>query len=482
MAEKPWDGAYSEPTDKMVERFTASHAADRRLYRQDIAGSIAHCRALLKAGVLTAEEAARLVAGLRAVEGEIRDGRLAFSDALEDVHMHVEARLGELIGPLAKKLHTGRSRNDQVALDLRLYLLEEGRGVVSAFLDLRAALLETAAKHTETFVPGYTHLQRAQPVLLAHHLLAYHEMFARDTERFSACLARTAVSPLGAAALAGTTYPLDREYTAGLLGFSNATANSMDSVSDRDFALEFASVAAIAMVHLSRLAEEIVLWSSREFRFIRLPDAFATGSSIMPQKKNPDVAELVRGKTGRAVGNLVTLLTMMKGLPLSYNRDMQEDKAPLFDSVETARDSAAVFARMLPRLEFDTRRMLAACRDGYLDATDLADYLVAKGVPFREAHGIAGRAVAHGISRGKELWEFSLEEFQELSPRIGPDIFKALDIETIVNRRLTLGGTARERVRRALEEAGKRLAAERERGETLARLGGARSGEEGGAE
>ncbi|MFP4475929.1 MAG: argininosuccinate lyase [Desulfatibacillaceae bacterium] len=453
MAEKPWDGVFTEATDELVERFTASHQVDRELHEFDIAGSTAHTRTLERAGVLTPEESNLLALGLEQVREEIASGKMRWSDSLEDVHMHVESRLADILGPLARKMHTGRSRNDQIAVDTRLYLKDRCRKVLAGLLALREALVEQAAAHTGTFVPGYTHLQRAQPVLLAHHLLAYAEMFARDYARFSDCLERTDVMPLGSAALAGTTFPIDREYTAELLGFSKVSKNSMDAVSDRDFAMEFCSAASIAMVHLSRLSEEIVLWASTEFGFLKLPDAFATGSSIMPQKRNPDVAELTRGKSGRVFGNLVALLTIMKGLPLAYNRDMQEDKEPLFDSVNTVSACIEVFARMVPRLEFVTERMADACETGYLNATDLADYLAARGVPFREAHNVAGRAVQYGISQGKELHEMTLDELRRFSDRVEEDIFESLATEAVVNRRKSAGGTATENVRAALEAA-----------------------------
>jgi len=355
MTDKPWDGRFAEKTDRMVEAFTSSHAVDRRLYADDIDGSVAHCRMLARAGILSEEEAATLVEGLGRIRRDIERGRFAFSDDLEDIHMHIEARLLQEVGPTAQKLHTARSRNDQVAVDTRLYLRAEARAVMAELNALRRALVSLAEAHTATVMPGYTHLQRAQPVLLAHHLMAYYEMFTRDRERFADALGRIDVMPLGAAALAGTTYPIDRHYTAELLGFARVAANSIDAVSDRDFALEFCAAAAIAMVHLSRLAEELVLWSSAEFGFVELPDAFATGSSIMPQKKNPDVPELIRGKTGTVFGDLVALLTLMKGLPLAYNRDMQEDKAPLFRTADTLRACLSLTARMLPHLRSGPR-------------------------------------------------------------------------------------------------------------------------------
>ncbi len=460
MSEKMWGGRFAGGTDALVEAFTSSIAVDKRLYAHDIEGSVAHVKTLARAGVLAEEEAKTLVAGLGAVKKEIESGNFVFTDALEDIHMHVESRLTELLGPVAKKVHTGRSRNDQVALDLRLYLRDEVRAVLGLLGDLKGALLTQSADHLDTVMPGYTHLQRAQPVLLAHHLLAYFEMFSRDSERFRECLARVNVMPLGSAALAGTTFPVDRAFTAGLLGFSGVTENSLDAVSDRDFALDFVSAAAIAMMHLSRLAEELVLWSSAEFNFVRLPDAFTTGSSLMPQKKNPDVAELTRGKTGRVYGDLTALLTLMKGLPLAYNRDMQEDKIPVFDAADTLKSALAVFARMTAALSFNRERLAEAADRGYLNATDLADYLVGKGVPFREAHSMAGRAVAYGVEKGRELGDLTLSELRESCPAAGEDVFAFLETRAVVDRRACIGGTARERVAGALAAARKRLDSE----------------------
>ncbi len=461
MTDKPWDGRFAEETDRVVEAFTSSIAIDRRLYRHDIEGSIAHCRMLAKQGIITDAEAGQLAAGLTQIREEIEDGRFVFDDRLEDIHMHVEHRLTEIVGSVARKLHTARSRNDQVALDARLYLREETRAIIGQLHDLRAVFVAAARANMGTVLPGYTHMQRAQPVLLSHHLLAYYEMFSRDSARFGDALDRIDVSPLGCAALAGTTYPIDRQDTAARLGCRGVAANSMDAVADRDFMLEFLSAASIGMMHLSRLSEELVLWATSEFDFIELPDAFSTGSSIMPQKKNPDVPELIRGKTGQVFGALVALLTTMKGLPLAYNRDMQEDKVPLFNAVDTLRSSLEVMTRMLPRVSFKADVMRRATRAGFLNATDMADYLVGKGMPFREAHAVVGRAVAYALDRGKELDQLSLEEMQTFCKAVEADLFEALTVENGVNRRTSAGGTAAANVAAAIEAAAARLAAEK---------------------
>jgi argininosuccinate lyase len=455
MAGKPWDGRFAEETDRSVEAFTASIEIDRRLYAADIRGSIAHCRMLAKVGVITDAEAEALSSGLETIRGEIERGELRNDPRLEDIHMHIESRLSELIGPTAQKLHTARSRNDQVALDIRLYLREETGRTIERLARLRRALTALAKSHLEVVMPGYTHLQRAQPVLFAHHLMAYYEMFTRDAERFSDGLKRIDVLPLGSAALAGTPFPIDRHFTAELLSFSKVSQNSIDAVSDRDFVIEFISAASICMVHLSRLSEELVLWSSSEFRFIELPDAFATGSSIMPQKKNPDVAELVRGKTGRVFGNLVALLTLMKSLPLAYNRDMQEDKEPLFDTADTLEACLEIYIRMLPKLKVNRKRMEAAASRGFLNATDLADYLVTRGIPFREAHGCAGKAVAYALSENRELDALTLEELRRFSSAVAEDIFEFLALRATIDRRRSFGGTASGNVRAAIAAAEK---------------------------
>jgi len=462
MAHKPWDGRFTEATDQAVEAFTSSIAIDRRLYRHDIRGSIAHCRMLARVGIIAEEEAQQLVDGLEQIREEIEDGRFVYDDRLEDIHMHVESRLAEIVGGVARKLHTARSRNDQVALDARLYLAEETRRIVRQLHDLRRVVVDAAEANLGILMPGYTHMQRAQPVLLSHHLMAYYEMFTRDSERFRDALKRIEVNPLGSAALAGTTFAIDRSHTAAQLGLPRVSANSMDAVADRDFMLEFLGAASIGMVHFSRLSEELVLWATSEFNFIEMPDAFATGSSIMPQKKNPDVPELIRGKTGRVFGDLMALLTTMKGLPLAYNRDMQEDKAPLFSTVDTLQACTAIMTAMLPRVTFKKDVMREATRRGFLNATDMADYLVGKGVPFREAHAVVGRAVAYALSQGKELEQLSLEDLRTFSDVIDETLFDALAMEQVVNRRTSQGGTAT-----ALVEAAVRQAAEELAGETL---------------
>ncbi len=391
MAEKLWDGRFSEKTAKSVEAFTASIAYDQRLYPYDIAGSIAHCKMLAKVGVISEEEASQLVEGLGTVKRELDHGTFEFDDSLEDIHMHIEARLLQVAGRVAQKLHTARSRNDQIALDIRMYLREETRKTIELCKKLRAVLVQLADDNQDAVMPGYTHTQRAQPVLFAHHLMAYYEMFTRDQARFADCLERIDVMPLGAAALAGTTYPIDRAYTAKLLDFPRVSKNSMDAVADRDFALEFLSAAGIAMIHLSRLSEELVLWSTSEFGFITISDAFATGSSIMPQKKNPDVAEIVRGKTGRVVGDLMSLLMLMKSLPMAYNRDMQEDKEPLFDAVDTLKACLDINAQMLPRITVNRETMRRAASLGFLNATDMADYLVGQGYALQKGPRLRGQ-------------------------------------------------------------------------------------------
>ncbi|MFZ5565250.1 MAG: argininosuccinate lyase [Thermodesulfobacteriota bacterium] len=460
MTEKPWGGRFSEATDSQVEAFTASLDVDARLYRWDIEGSIAHCRMLARQGIIKKKESDSIVAGLKGIQKEIEAGTFVFDPALEDVHMNIESALFDRIGPAARKLHTARSRNDQVALDVRLCLRDQARSTVAGLVELRRRITAFAKAHIDVIMPGYTHLQRAQPVLLAHHLMAYYEMFSRDTQRFADCLKRINVMPLGSAALAGTPYPIDRAYTAELLGFDGVAANSMDAVSDRDFAIEFTSAAAICMMHFSRLAEELVLWSSAEFGFIELSDAFSTGSSIMPQKKNPDVPELVRGKTGRVFGDLMGLLTLMKALPLCYNRDMQEDKHLLFDAADTLAACLNICAALFENMTVRKDAMARAAVHGYLNATDMADYLVGKGVAFRDAHACAGRAVAAAIARKKELHELTLEELREFSGAVGPDLFDALKAERVIDRRQAFGGTARKTVRAAIAAAQKQIKAE----------------------
>uniref|UniRef100_A0A7C3W8Q5 Argininosuccinate lyase n=1 Tax=Fundidesulfovibrio putealis TaxID=270496 RepID=A0A7C3W8Q5_9BACT len=444
---KPWGGRFSEPTSAIVERYTGSVRYDRALYAQDIAGSKAHARMLARQGVISAQEAETIVDGLERVRQEVESGAFQWKNELEDVHMNIEARLTELVGDAGRKLHTGRSRNDQVCLDFRLFVsarLEVWSELLAA---LAGVLVERAAEHVDTILPGYTHMQPAQPVSLGHHLLAYAWMFRRDHERCLDALKRSAVSPLGAAALAGTTFPLDPASVAAELGLNGAFANSLDAVSDRDFALEALFVGTTVMMHLSRMCEELIIWANPNFGYVALPDAYATGSSILPQKKNPDVAELMRGKTGRVYGSLFTLMTIMKGLPLAYNRDMQEDKEPFFDADRTVSDSLAIMAEMMRAMGFRPERMRQALKLGFLNATELADYLAAKGVPFREAHHISGSAVALAEKLGCGLEDLSLEQLQGLSPRIGADVGSVLAYEAAMNRRATSGGTAPDRVR-----------------------------------
>ncbi|AHK17100.1 MAG: argininosuccinate lyase [Thalassolituus sp.] len=444
-----WGGRFTEATDAFVARFTASVDFDRRMYRQDILGSIAHAKMLCKVGVLTEQERDDILRGLEEVRIEIERGEFEWSVALEDVHMNIEAALTKKIGITGKKLHTGRSRNDQVATDIRLYLRDEIDSISAELTRLQQGLIELAEKEADTIMPGFTHLQTAQPVTFGHHLLAWNSMLERDYSRLQDCRARMNQLPLGAAALAGTTYPIDRHYTAELLGFDAPTENSLDSVSDRDFAIEFTSAGALIMMHLSRFSEELVLWASAQFRFIDLPDRFCTGSSIMPQKKNPDVPELVRGKTGRVYGHLMSLLTLMKSQPLAYNKDNQEDKEPLFDAADTLRDSLRAFADMAPNLIARKDDMREAAMRGFSTATDLADYVVRKGIPFRDAHEIVGKAVAYGLNTGKDLSEMSLEELQQFSTEITADVFEVLTLEGSVAARNHIGGTAPDQVRAA---------------------------------
>ena len=458
MIEKPWEGRFTEKTDRSVELFTSSIHVDKRLYAYDIDGSIAHCKMLAHTGIIASEEAEKLIEGLGAIRREFQRGKFEFDHSLEDIHMHIETRLFQEVGKVAQKLHTARSRNDQVALDARMYLRDETRNVIHLLTALNTAIVSLAEAHIDTIMPGYTHLQRAQPVLFAHHLLAYFEMFLRDSARFCDCFKRINVMPLGSAALAGTTYPIDRHYTAGLLQFPEVSANSIDAVSDRDFMMEFLSCASICMVHFSRLSEEMILWSSTEFGFIELPDAFSTGSSIMPQKKNPDVPELVRGKTGKVFGDLMALLTVMKSLPLAYNRDMQEDKPLLFDAVDTLKACIEIYTAMTPKLKIRKDRMYQASTTGFLNATDLADYLVGKGMTFRESHSCVGKTVGYALNHGKELHELTLDEMKSFSPLIAEDIFSVLTPEQMIQRRTSFGGTAQENVRAAIQTARQRLA------------------------
>jgi len=463
MSDKLWQGRFSEKTARIVEAFTSSIQVDRRLYAYDIQGSIAHCKMLAKTSIITDIDATELIRGLEKIRREIDEGRFQFDDSMEDIHMHIESRLVEITGPVAQKLHTARSRNDQVALDVRMYLRDETSGIIHRLYRLQKVIVTMAGQHLDTILPGYTHMQRAQPILLSHHLMAYYEMFSRDIGRLEDCLQRINVMPLGCAALAGTTFPVDRKYTADLLGFEAISANSIDAVSDRDFIIEFLSNAGICMVHFSRLSEELILWSTSEFNFIELPDSFATGSSIMPQKKNPDVPELVRGKTGTVIGHLVALLTMMKSLPLAYNRDMQEDKAPLFDAVDTLTACIEIYTDMLPEIKFKKENMQRAASSGFLEATDMADYLATRGIPFREAHRLVGEAVGFALAMKKELHELTLEQLQSFCPLIQEDIFSYLTIRQMIERRTSYGGTAGKVVGKAIEAAEKWLDKKKDR-------------------
>jgi len=454
---KPWGGRFSEATDAFVERFTASVVFDQRLYRQDIRGSLAHAQMLHGAGILSADDFSAIQQGLHNILAQIDAGNFQWSIALEDVHMNIEARLTDAIGIAGKKLHTGRSRNDQVATDVRLYLRDEIDAICCELTRLQRGMVELAAREHATIMPGFTHLQTAQPITFGHHVLAWNEMLERDYSRLQDCRKRLNQSPLGAAALAGTTYPIDRALTASLLGFDKPTENSLDSVSDRDFAIEFCAAAALITTHLSRMSEELVLWTSSQFNFVNLPDRFCTGSSIMPQKKNPDVPELVRGKSGRVNGHLVALLTLMKSQPLAYNKDNQEDKEPLFDTIDTVKDCLRAFADMIPAIEPKREVMYEAARRGFATATDLADYLVRKGVAFRDAHEIVGKAVGHGVNTGKDLAEMALAELQSFGAMIEQDVFAVLTLEGSVNARNHIGGTAPAQVKAAAARAAERL-------------------------
>jgi argininosuccinate lyase len=456
---KPWGGRFTEATDAFVERFTASIGFDYRLYHHDINGSIAHATMLAKVGVLTDAERDQIITGLEEIRAEIVAGKFTWSVSLEDVHMNIEAVLTQRIGITGKKLHTGRSRNDQVATDIRLYLRDEIDAIAKELTRLQQGLLSVAEREADTIMPGFTHLQTAQPVTFGHHLLAWFEMLQRDYSRLMDCRKRMNYLPLGAAALAGTTYPIDRAYTAQLLGFDAPTENSLDSVSDRDFAIEFASFSAILMMHMSRFSEELVLWTSSQFSFIDLPDRFCTGSSIMPQKKNPDVPELVRGKTGRVYGHLTALLTLMKSQPLAYNKDNQEDKEPVFDAIDTVKDCLRAFADMVPAILPRKEKMYEAAKRGFSTATDLADYLVRRGVPFRDAHEIVGKSVGYGVQTGKDLSEMTLAELQVFSTVIEQDVFAVLTLEGSVAARNHIGGTAPVQVKAAVERAKLSLAA-----------------------
>ena len=451
---KAWAGRFAEGAHPLLEAFTSSLHFDKKLAPYDIRGSIAHCRMLVKQEILTRAEGDKIVKGLEGVERELSQEKFIFLSSDEDIHMAIERRLTEKIGPVGGKLHTARSRNDQVLLDVRLYLRDEIANILDLLSALQRQLARMAKRYSNLVIPGYTHLQRAQPVTLAHHLLAYYEMFGRDRERLQQCRERVNVLPLGAGALAGTTLPIDRHHVARLLNFPRVSENSLDTVADRDFLIEFLSVGAVLGMHLSRMAEELVLWSSSEFGFIELPDAFATGSSMMPQKKNPDVAELIRGKTGRVYGNLVALLTILKGLPLAYNRDLQEDKEPMFDTVDTIKGTLTILEAMLPRLVFREDRLRDAALGGFTLATDVADYLVEKGMPFRKAHEVVGAVVRWCLAEKKGLEELSLEQWKVFSPVIGQDLLPRLTLESAVDRRRSYGGTARTNVQKRLRTIG----------------------------
>ena len=454
---KPWGGRFKQSTNTLMERFSASISFDRRLYAYDIEGSIAHCRMLAKCKIISQTDAKKIVAGLQRVLKEFESGKFECDDRLEDIHMNIESRMIQLVGPVGGKLHTARSRNDQVCLDVRLYLREETGQIVQSLTQLTKTLLQLARKNIDHIVPGYTHLQQAQPILLAHHLLAHLEMLLRDRERMEDAWKRINVMPLGSAALAGTGFPIDRKYTAKLLGFPEVSHNSIDSVSDRDFAAEFCAAAAILMMHLSRFCEEVVLWSSSEFDWLELSDAYTTGSSIMPQKKNPDAAELIRGKSGRVYGNLVSLLTLMKSLPLAYNKDLQEDKEPLFDTVDTVKLSLAVFNGMMKTARFKKLPPSRLDISGFITATDMADYLAVQGVPFREAHEITGRTVAYCIQKGKGLQDITFKELKNISSRFDTDVFDHITLENSVQRKNVHGGTAKKQVLAQIRRLEKKL-------------------------
>ncbi len=459
MSKKLWGGRFAQGTHALVEQFSESVSFDQRLYAQDIQGSLAHAQMLQRIGILTESELADIEAGMAEIRADIESGQFEWAVELEDVHMNIEARLTEKIGEAGKKLHTGRSRNDQVATDVRLYLREEIKVICDHLTALQTALVDWGEKAADTIMPGFTHLQTAQPITFGHHMLAWNEMLERDYGRLQDALQRMNYSPLGSAALAGTSFPIDRQMTAKALGFVGPTVNSLDSVSDRDFMIEFNSACALLMMHLSRMAEEMILWASDSFGFVDLGDAFCTGSSIMPQKKNPDVAELVRGKTSRVNGNLHALLMLMKGQPLAYNRDNQEDKELLFDTIDTVSISLQVLAAMTPQIEIRPDAMRVAAEKGYATATDLADYLVRKGVPFRDAHAIVGQAVAYAVEEGIGLDQVTLAQLQIFSDTIGEDVYEILTLEGSVNARDHIGGTAPNQVRKAAKVAGDKLAA-----------------------
>ena len=446
-----WGGRFTKETDQLVYDFNASITFDRRMYEEDIEGSLAHVKMLARQGILTEKEKEEIVAGLKGILEDVKAGRLEISEQYEDIHSFVEATLTERIGEPEKKLHTGRSRNDQVALDMKLYVRKETKQLDALLKEMLEALLSIMEEHVDTYMPGFTHLQKAQPITLAHHMGAYFEMFRRDHERLGDILKRMNTCPLGSGALAGTTYPLDRQYTAELLGFEGPTLNSMDGVSDRDYLLELLSALSITMMHLSRFSEEVIIWNSNEYQFVEIDDAYSTGSSIMPQKKNPDIAELVRGKTGRVYGALQALLVSMKGIPLAYNKDMQEDKEWAFDAIDTVQHCLALFTGMLKTMRFKKDRMENSAKHGFTNATDAADYLVNHGVAFRDAHGIVGRLVLLCIEKGIALDELPLEEYQKISPAFQEDIYEAISLGTCVNKRVTTGAPGRDAMLKTLE-------------------------------
>lgn len=454
---KLWGGRFDGKNEEWIDAFGASIAFDQKLAKQDLIGSLAHVKMLVKTGILSTEEGQQIIQGLENLQVKLANNKLQFTVQNEDVHLNMETFLHETIGPVAGKLHTARSRNDQVATDMHLYLKEVLQQVIEKLAELRLVLVEKAETHIETILPGYTHLQHAQPISFAHHLMAYYQMFTRDQQRFTENIQRTDLSPLGAAALAGTTFPIDRQFAARELGFSQIYQNSLDAVSDRDFILEFLSNASILMMHLSRLCEEIILWCSHEYQFVELTDTFSTGSSIMPQKKNPDMAELIRGKTGRVYGNLVGLLTVMKGLPLAYNKDLQEDKEGMFDTAETILSSLAIMSGMIATMKVNKEKMLASTQKDFSNATELADYLASKGIPFRQAHEIVGKLVLQCIQNGYYLQDIPLNEYQAITSLIEEDIYEKLDAYTAVKRRHSLGGTGFDQVKSQIELAKQHL-------------------------
>jgi len=454
---KLWGGRFSKNTDESVNDFNSSIRFDQRLYRQDIEGSIAHARMLGKSGIIEEADSLKIIAGLKEILSDIENGKIDFMIDAEDIHMNVETMLIAKIGDTGKRLHTGRSRNDQVALDIRMYLKDEIKEIKKMLTSLETSILGIAKEHLDTIMPGYTHLQKAQPVTLSHYLMAYFEMFKRDIMRLDDTYKRTNVMPLGSGALAGTTYPLNRDMVAEELGFDSITLNSIDGVSDRDFVIELSSALSICMMHLSRFCEELILWNSNEFSFVEMDDSCSTGSSIMPQKKNPDVAELIRGKTGRVYGNLMGILTTMKGIPLAYNKDMQEDKEGIFDTIDTIKLCLPVFEKMIVTMKVNKENMYKGAGGGFTNATDAADYLVKKGMPFREAHEVIGKMVLYAINNGKALCEFTMEEFKACSDMIEDDIYDAISLETCVNDRKVIGGPAKESVLYSISEGEKFL-------------------------